>query len=363
MSVHQLPDGRWYCQYRLPGRKNKKREYFGRGAVGRAAAYSRDDTVKAEKDLIAARKNRDPGPTFTDLANAYLQGQMGSMAASSLDNLLYKLAGVIKPAIGHLPAHKITHARLDAYVAKRLQSVKRTTIHREITDIMAIMNWATARQIITINPCAGYKKPRRDDEIIQPATVEETKRLLANASDHLRRAIMISFYCGLRPGNAELYRLKWEAVDWQAQTLFVVSAKKGGLRSRVVPLHDTLYKSLQGWFDADGRKTDRHIITWRGKPVKSIKKAFRTAKKKAGITRRLTLYALRHAFATMALAAGGDLKSTSEMMGHSRPDTTMRIYQHTNIALHRQAVDRLPDVGPLETRKNKRVTKATRKNK
>jgi integrase len=42
------------------------------------------------------------------------------------------------------------------------------------------------------------------------------------------------------------------------------------------------------------------------------------------------------------LAARADLKSVSEILGHSRPDTTTRIYQHTDRAMHEAAISRLP---------------------
>ena len=90
----------------------------------------------------------------------------------------------------------------------------------------------------------------------------------------------------------------------------------------------------------------RYLITWRGKPVKKIVGSFERAKRKAKIdpNRKLPPYAFRHAFVTAALNAGGDLKGVSEMAGHSRTETTTRIYQHTNINLHRGIVENLPPI-------------------
>jgi len=44
--------------------------------------------------------------------------------------------------------------------------------------------------------------------------------------------------------------------------------------------------------------------------------------------RPLNLHYTRHAFASMALAAGETLLAVSEVLGHADPRTTMRIYQH-----------------------------------
>lgn len=155
------------------------------------------------------------------------------------------------------------------------------------------------------------------------------------------RALALSYYTGLRPGRTELFPLTWDQVDWGLRVINIVSAKKGGLRYRSVPIHDAFFSVLRAWYEKD-RRPDGPIVHYRGKPISSIKNSFRRAKRKAGITRKLPPYAFRHAFATHVLGEGGDLKSTSEILGHSRPDITTRVYQHTNLTLHRTAVNKLP---------------------
>ena len=45
-------------------------------------------------------------------------------------------------ALGQKPAMNITPQVIDLYVQKRLRSVKRTTIHRELSDIRAVLSWS-----------------------------------------------------------------------------------------------------------------------------------------------------------------------------------------------------------------------------
>jgi len=72
--------------------------------------------------------------------------------------------------------------------------------------------------------------------------------------------------------------------------------------------------------------------------VKSLRRAWAYAKKEAKIHRELRLYDLRHAFASNALRYGADLKSVSKLVGHSREDTTLRVYQHVVDEQMRDAV-------------------------
>ena len=367
MSVHQLKDGRWIVQYRDKSKKSGyTREYFGRGLEAERKARARSDELGLR--TYDHRTRRDRSLEFEDLSEAYLEAKSGTMEKTSMDAMYYKLQSIILPEIGHLQVTGITPRRMDQYVSKRLtqnvtvwtghrdnrkrkilldengnpRKITRSTVHREITDIMAIINWGVKREYIKHNPLANYEKPKRDDAVIEPPTIAEIHALLKHASDHLQRCILISFYTGLRPGQKELLSLKWDAVDLKSQTIMIKSSRKGGPRSRTVPLHPQFEKLLTKWQSEDKDKKAREIITYRGQPVQRIKKAFYAAKRRAGITRRLRPYDVRHTFASMVLALAGDLKSTGEIMGHSRPDTTMKHYQHTNITLHRKTIEKLP---------------------
>jgi integrase len=271
------------------------------------------------------------------------------------------MRAVIFPALGHFQAMAITPARLDAYVAARLRApknknrpdlgtIKRTTVHRELSDIRAVLNWAARRRFIPANPSAAYEMPKRDDAINLPPSLSEIAAILRNAPDRLARALVLSFYCGLRPGVRELFSLRWSDVDFDASTIAITSARKNGLRARIVPIHRSLRVMLETWRAADssaGLGSSSPLIHDKGRPVGSLKKSWATAKRRAGISRRLPLYSLRHAFATESLRARGDLKAVSSMLGHTRTETTTRIYQHLDDSLARDAVDRLPDLPPV----------------
>ena len=353
MSVHQLPDGRWFTQWKVKGKV--KREYFGRGPEAEKQARQRNSELNLRS--YEPRTPEPGGVLFNALAQEYLDAMAGNLQDDSRRNLVWKLNGVILPALGNLQAIQISPERIDQYVKTRLSTgrtlkdksvryTKRTTIHREITDISAILNWSAERRYISHNPIANYRKPTRDDEVIQPPTQDEIAALMAVAPPQLVRALALSYYTGIRPGRSELLKRRWSDVNWTAQTIFVESARKGGLKTRQISLHPDLHGLLQTWFKQDkGLKVmPWSIVHYRSQPIGSLKTSWGTAKRKAKITRRLRPYDLRHAFATYALSQSADLKSVSEILGHSRPDTTIRVYQHGSAELQRAAVHKLPSI-------------------
>jgi len=343
MSVHQLKDGRWFVQYRDNSKPSGyTREYFGRGLDAEREARDRNNALGLNP--YESRTPPEQTPLFVDMANAYLAGKIAENERNTIKVLMYKLNRNILPAIGELRITDITPGRIDKYVRARiLDGVKRSTINRELTDIISILNWAVERRHIKYNPLHKYRKPKIDDEIIFPPTSAEIRAIWTHAKPHLKRAMLISYYTGTRPGG-ELFSLKWRNVDWINKTINITSAKKNGPGGRIVPLHIELITALESWYEEDQKRQDGTIVHYRGQPVASLRKTFTSAKHAAGITRKLPLYAFRHAFATNMLAMGGDLKSTSEMLGHASPKITMQVYQHTDAALHRKNIDKLPGI-------------------
>ena len=71
-----------------------------------------------------------------------------------------------------------------------------------------------------------------------------------------------------------------------------------------------------------------YIVSYKGKQIKSISKAQRTAKKNAGITRRIRLYDIRHFYIIYALANGADIMDLAERVGHVNGEMIIRVYAH-----------------------------------
>ncbi|SDP70021.1 tyrosine-type recombinase/integrase [Desulforhopalus singaporensis] len=336
MSVHKLKDGRWICRYpkgKDLDRPNTNKKYFGRGPEAEAAA------IEYNASLDLGHRIVQKSPLFVELVNTYMEAKEHSLAPSSFNNLAIKMNGVIIPELGQTMIHNINAARLDKYVSKRARQVKLTTVHREISDIRTVLNWAVNRKLISSNPMAGFEMPKRDDARIQPPTKAEFDAILACAVPHMKRAMLISYHTGLRPGKEELLRLTWDSVDFINRTLTVLSADKGGIPVRVVPLNKTIMGHLEAWYDEDGEKSVPYLVHYNGKSIDSLKTAWRTAKNRARVTRRLRMYDIRHAFITTLLERGADLKSVSEIVGHASPDMTIKVYQHVSNQQKRNAVD------------------------
>ncbi len=70
----------------------------------------------------------------------------------------------------------------------------------------------------------------------------------------------------------------------------------------------------------------------------TVAKQFRDARRLAGLPETLKLYGARHAFATYAVQATGNVFAVADAMGHEDLKTT-RIYQHPEMDSIRDAID------------------------
>lgn len=360
-SVSMKKDGRWFVQYINPEWPEKKprlkSEYFGRGPAAEKLAWIR----KSEFEHQTKTANESNELTFDDLCQQYLNSRT-AMPQKGIKNLFYRFQNVIGPHLGHLQVSKITHDRLIQYQKERavekrtmtnsvtghkrtLEPPSKITIHDELTDIMTVLNWAAYIKkpaLIGDNPAKGFKKGPRPSNNVNPPSQEELHKILAHSADHLKRVILLNINCGYRPGPIELFSATWDLVDFGKNIVTVISADKGGLVKRDVPIRDDFKKQLLAWYNQDKKAGIKHIIHFKGKPIKDIKNAWKMAKKRAGIKRRLRLYDLRHFFVTTMLENGADLKSVSLLAGHKSVDITMRIYQHVSDQLKRDAINTLP---------------------
>ncbi len=347
MAVRQRKDGQWSVYYNIDGKRVE--EYFGHGTQGRQAAKNRNIELGFGRQRRTIRKSN--GPLFHELSKAYSNNK--HFNPNSKKHLKIRLSANILPFFGQRIVGELKHSDMDKYVKKRMaDGVKFSTISRELTDVKAILNWSVRRQppLIPLNPVRDYQKPSSDDAVIFPPTKKEITAILKHAPDHLKRVVHLVYYTGMRPGPVELFSLTWGNVNFETQTLEVLSAHKGGPIRRTVDIHPAFLPLLEAWHKEDKKTfkqkdiSSRPIVHWHKKPVGRILKSWDAAKDKAKIKRRLRPYDMRHEFVTRVIEQGGDIKTVSEIVGSS-PRTIMQTYQHVSNPLRKRTIDDMEPIG------------------
>lgn len=183
---------------------------------------------------------------------------------------------------------------------------------------------------------------------------------MAAAPPHIQRVIIIGAQTGARVGGSELFRLKWQDVDLVQGIIRIHGAKKNLKASwREVPIRESLIPVMARWAIEDKTANMDYLIHFGAKPITSIETSWRATLRRAGITRRIRPYDLRHAFATELIAAGTDIGTVAKLMGHTSPTMVLAHYQYVMDKQKRAAVETLPEFGYVPkpcTQKERRST-------
>jgi integrase len=207
------------------------------------------------------------------------------------------------------------------------------------------MRWAVRRGYIEQLPRLPELPENRHEKFVPPNS-EEIRRMMTAAGPHIQRVIVLGTKLGLRVGVCEMFQLKWSDIDLEDGVVHVRAAKKNKAEPiREVPIMSSLLPLIRAWKEMDEAEGMEYVIHHNGKPItRSIDGAWHNMLERAGITRRIRPYDLRHAFATDAIAAGADIGTVARLMGHANVTMTLTYYQHVATKQKKQAVEALPEL-------------------
>lgn len=329
-SYRQLASGLW--QAALPGRKR----------AGRTKTFPTKQEAIA---WLAANIGRAGGAagTLGDWIDAWLPVQRANTEAGTWRRDEEVIKAFIRPQLGGVRLLNLTGNRINSWLAE-LHSAGRSDDERH-------RSWGTLRKILR----AHDSYPRANLDSVRPPRVRRPEprflepdeyRRLCEAADtfpssypFLPALVRVWVECCCRP--REGLALKWE--DYNPATGIVrvrralTTRGKGGGKvpktersARDVPLSGGAKAALEAWRaaapaspwmfagDRGGHRWYTHFRSAVWEPL-----ALR-----AGLPDH-TPKSLRHAGASLLLAAGGSLLAVARRMGHSSPQLILRVYGHT----------------------------------
>jgi len=328
----------WFCRWREGG--VQKQKHFGIGPEAKMKAELYDAEVKLAKKRgqnIPGNKPRT-GLYFNELGQLYVdQLRASGRSAGHIKNMVTLLNGIYVPGLPDKPVTEYTFEDILAF-AGRFEGKAQSTRNRYQDYLNAILNFGVTAKLIPANPMAGWKKPREAKRDVQ-LTVEDLGRIIAAAEPHLARALDVGFNTGVRTGESELLALKWSQVDFSQCEIKVYAPKTRTWR--VIPLKPEFLARLQSM---KAEAATAYVIEFKNKPVKSLRRSFKTACEKAGIGYPVRFYDVRHLFCTTLLNNGADLAAVSKLMGHSTIKMTADSYYHYSKIEQTRAVGLLPNI-------------------
>ena len=284
------------------------------------------------------------GPTFEEWANQFLQTirypKTRSRYTSSVNNM--------KARFGKLRLPQITADCIEDFKEERLSAgVGPATVNRDLVPLRRMLRNAQKRRFITRTPFVDVesleeKSMRRRPHI---ATYSEEERILAVADPHIKTLAVLILETGLR-SNREALALKWDAIDFDSDTIRVWESKTAaGIRN--VPVSGRCKAELLSWRNRVGPEFSAYVFPNMrdpARPLKDVRRSWAKALKLAGIP-YFWLYNLRHTHASRLSAAGVPDLFVAQMIGHSST-SIVQTYAKAIDEYKRDAIRKLESLRP-----------------
>jgi integrase/recombinase XerC len=224
--------------------------------------------------------------------------------------------------------------------ALRSDGLARSSIVRRLSALRAFFAWLEREGLSEGNPARGVGTPRTEKTLPVSLSVAEAEAVVEapprDTGLGLRdRALLeLLWATGLRV--SELVGLSLPDVDLPGRQVRTVGK---GRKERIVPFGAKAAEALAAWLPARlallaGRRTrgEPLFLNARGGRLtdRSVRRVLDQALAAADVSRHASPHALRHSFATHLLAAGADLRTIQELLGHASLATTQK-YTHLDV--------------------------------
>lgn len=359
-NIYKRKDGRWEGRIKkdtaLPGGQ-KYKSVYGKtyGEVKKKMSLARKGLPQTVKCSISVQ----------EAAEIWLKDKREDWKPTTYAVYLHIVEKYINTYLGAVPLHKVDNRVLEMFAANVQKSAPQEKLSRNyLSYLCAVMQ----RIILYIKKKFGYEMSvpanpvsrDRKRQILLPGE-KEMQKLEKYLTEHVTNdtclGILIALYTGLRIG--ELCALTWNDLDMEEEVLYirhnlqrvkneddqgiktqvVLLSPKTADSMRIVPIPPALLSILRRQRRGPSEFVIKGMRNAWIEP-RTLQYRFKRILQKCGVE-YFNFHMLRHTFATRCIAQGFDVKSLSEILGHSNVQLTLNLYVHSSIQHKKQLMERL----------------------
>lgn len=363
-NIYKRKDGRWEARY--------IKSYEPSGKIRYGSCYGKTYSEAKEKanQMKAALLNNKPISTngdrrrFLYFCDQWLWMQKSRVKPSTYARYDTVLERHIKPSLGSFFPLALNTQTVESFKQTLLEEGFAPKTVKDILVILRSVLIFTAKEFQHRFPDIEIKYPREAKKEVRVLSVEEQKRFstyLQQDLDYCKFGVLLALMTGLRLG--ELCALRWEDIslcdrtlhvsatiqrlpskdDNSCKTQLVIGSPKSDTSSRTIPLSERV---IQLCNKIGTRNPTAYLLTGTSHCMEPRTLQYRMQKYVRDCDlEQIHFHTLRHTFATRCVEAGFEIKSLSEILGHSSTGITMGRYVHSSIELKRANMDKLSLVG------------------
>ena len=380
-NIRKRKDGRWEGRYLVYSEEKGKKLY--RSVYGRTYEAAKEKLTMKKISLMETRgmhtgnaaaekegsgngsgkKSGLEGQTqpenlmFSELAAGWLGEVRQTRKASTYVkySLVYRVH--LEPVLREVKASGIQDA-LDALGREKIFDHLSESIRKSICCVVnQIVKFASRQHHMTMpvwdKLVSHETKRNKPVEVLSRKEQAGLLPILFQKMDKAKMAVLLCLHTGLRLG--ELCALKWKDIDFgnrmvsvnqtvqrlyreggKTKTVLLETKPKSEYSRREIPLPAIVLELFEKI------RHEGNYVFGKDKPMepRTLQNHFKRLLKKAGLKHK-NFHALRHTFATNCIESGADIKSLSEILGHSDVRISLNRYVHPSMDSKRKYLDGL----------------------
>lgn len=364
-NIRKRKDGRW------EGRYIKRRETTGKAVYG--SVYGKTYTIVKEK-LKEINNNqaeflKGSKITFGEALFLWLENNKIKQKIQTYCKYLQVIETHIIPSLGNILLTQLDYVIINKFISEKALSGKLNSnggLSPAYIQTICFIIESTIQFCVNNSICSPIvgkiirpSSQRKDIKILSFDDQKRLEQVLFTDTNEIKLGMILSLYAGLRVG--EVCGLKWENVDLSlgtihientiervrnidnkygaTKTALIISNTKSESSNRIIPLPSKVVELLR----VHKGENDSFIIKGKTYPFsdpRTLQYAFKKYLNECFLP-DINYHALRHTFATRCVEAGVDIKSLSEILGHSNVNITLNTYVHSSLNQKRLQIEKL----------------------
>lgn len=231
---------------------------------------------------------------------------------------------------------EITTQQLRDYIAKDIERLKPASVGHRIRAMHSLFAWLMDEEIIAVNPSARIKD-RQDYQQVPKALSEEQIETIRDACRTPREHALVEFFFATGARLQEVVGLNRQDIDWQNRAAIVLGK---GSKEREVYFGHKAALWLRRYLEAR-KDDDPALFATANRPYNraaphTLYHEIKKIAKRVGLDKAVSPHKYRHSLATHMLDHGADVLVIQSILGHSKPETTLRYLRLSGKRRHEQ---------------------------
>lgn len=366
-NVFRRKDGRYEARY-IKGRRADGKPVYG-FCYGRTYEEAKGKADRAREEIASAKRpDHSQGPDVAFFCDSWLSVNSARLKPSSAAKYRMDMENHIKPYFeGKLPC-EIRPEEIEGFTRMLLtgKGLSPKTVRGILTLLRAVLSYMRKQsgENLPELEIAYPKESRKNARVLDKKEEAMLAMLLAQEMDSYKFGVYLALRTGMRIG--EVCALRWRDISFESAAISVCQTvlrlpqkqtdsetfRKDGFRTalvvgppksesslRVIPLMPDIAALCERFRPED---PEAFLLTGTARCMdpRKLQRRLKRYLEECGIP-EAHFHTLRHTFATRCVEAGFDVKTLSDILGHSNIGITMNLYVHPDLDLKRENMSRL----------------------